>query len=67
MGRIVTFRDMKTAPKDPGAIIEVRHGPDQEIVRAEWAGQTEAWIRAGNPHRKTLHRVYGLEANRAGK
>jgi hypothetical protein len=59
MGRTAAFRDMKTAPKAPGVVIEVRHGLNQEIVRAEWAGQTEAWIRADDPHRKTLHRVTG--------
>ena len=53
-----TFRDIKTAPKD-GTVIEVRHGPDQEIVRAEWSGQGQAWVREDDPLRRTLHKVTG--------
>jgi hypothetical protein len=49
---------MDTAPKD-GTVIEVRHGPDQEIVRAYWAGQNQAFVREDDPHRKSLHRVTG--------
>jgi hypothetical protein len=45
-----------TAPHD-GTEIEVRTGPDQETVRAEWSGQNQGWIRAGDPARRTLHRV----------
>ena len=56
-----TFRDMKTAPKD-GTVIEVRHGPDQEIVRAVWSGQGQAWVREDDPLRRTLHRVTGWRA-----
>jgi hypothetical protein len=49
---------MTTAPPD-GSLIEVRHGPDQEIVLARWFAQTQAWIRADDPYRWTLHRVTG--------
>jgi hypothetical protein len=52
------FRDMKTAPRD-GTIIKVCHGPDQAVARVEWAAQTQAWIREGDPLRRTLHRVTG--------
>jgi hypothetical protein len=50
------FRDISFAPKD-GTVIEVRHGPTQEIVRAEWAAQTQAWILKDDPLRRTLHQV----------
>ena len=52
------FHDMVTAPKD-GTMIEVRHGPYQETVRAVWSGQNQAFILNGDPLRKTLHRVTG--------
>jgi hypothetical protein len=50
------FRDIKSAPQD-STTIEVKHGPSQEIVRARWSGQTQAWIRDHDPIRKTLHKV----------
>ena len=53
--RSATFRH---APKD-GTVVEVRHGRDQEIARAEWSGQNQGWVRVGDPHRKTLYRVTG--------
>jgi hypothetical protein len=56
--RSTIFRDMRTAPKD-GSVVEVRHGPDQEVVRAHWAAQNQAFVRTDDPHRKTLHRVTG--------
>ena len=56
--RSSTFRDMKTAPLD-GTTVEVRHGPDQEVVRAHWSGQGQAWTRADDPLRRALHRVTG--------
>jgi hypothetical protein len=56
--RNTVFRDMRSAPKD-GTAIEVRYGPDQEIVRAVWSGQGQAWVQVDDPHRKTLHRVTG--------
>lgn len=52
------FQDMAMAPRD-GTTIEVRHGPLQETVRAQWAGQNQAFILEDDPHRKTLHRVTG--------
>ncbi len=52
------FQDMRSAPKD-GTAIEVRHGPKQKVVRAEWSGQGQAWVQVDDPHRKTLHRVTG--------
>ena len=58
MVRSAKFLDMASAPRD-GTAIEVRHGPDQEVVRAEWSGQAQAWIRDDDPHRRTLHRVTG--------
>ena len=53
-----TFRDIKSAPKD-GTVIEVRHGPDQEIVRAEWSGQLQAWVCEDDLLCQTLHKVTG--------
>lgn len=52
------FLPIATAPRD-GREIEVRAGPNQEIVTAVWAGQTQAWIRATDPLRRSLHRVTG--------
>ena len=52
------FRDMSTAPRN-ATPIEVKHGPEQVIVLAEWSGQAQAWILVDDPHRKTLHRVTG--------
>ncbi len=56
--RKATFRDMNTAPRN-ATPIEVKHGPEQVIVLAEWSGQAQAWILVDDPHRKTLHRVTG--------
>lgn len=56
MSRSPPFRPIATAPHD-GTEIEVRHGPRQEIARAEWSGQSQAWIRSGDPLRRTLHQV----------
>ena len=53
-----TFRDMRSAPQD-GTVVEVKHGLDQEVVRAEWSGPAQAWILVDDRHRKTLHRVTG--------
>ena len=53
-----TFRDMGSAPQD-GTIVEVKHGLDQEVVRAQWSGRAQAWILVDNPLRKSLHRVTG--------
>jgi hypothetical protein len=39
-----TFLDM-ICPAD-GTVVEVRHGPDQEVVRAYWAAQNQAFVRA---------------------
>jgi hypothetical protein len=55
MGK-VRFRDMSTAPRD-GTVVEVKHGPDQEVVRAYWSGQNQAWVREDDPLRRSLHRV----------
>jgi hypothetical protein len=60
------FRDMRSAPTD-GSSIEVRHGPDQEIVQAHWAGQNQAFIRDDDPLRRTLHRVTGWRPITPGK
>jgi hypothetical protein len=49
---------MSEAPRD-GSLIEVSHGPDQEIVLARWFAQTQAWVSDGDPYRRTLHRVTG--------
>jgi hypothetical protein len=38
-------------------LIEVKHGPDQVIVLARWAGQNQAFIRDDDPLRRSLHRV----------
>ena len=58
MPRTRPFSNMDTAPKD-GRLIEVRHGPAQEIVRAYWAAQNQAFVRENDPDRKSLHRVTG--------
>jgi len=58
MVRFAKFRDMVSAPRD-GTAIEVCHGPQQEVVRAEWNAQAQSWIRDDDPHRRTLHRVTG--------
>jgi hypothetical protein len=50
------FRDIATAPRN-GALIEVRHGPNQEAVLARWSGQNQAFVAADDPLRRTLHRV----------
>lgn len=50
------FRPIESAPRD-GTVIEVRHGPAQEIVRALWSGQAQGWIREDDPLRRTLHGV----------
>ena len=52
MHRLTLFRDMQTAPRDGITVIEVKHGPDQEIVRAMWSGHAQGWIR-------TLHQGTG--------
>lgn len=56
MPRRAPYRPIASAPRD-GSTIEVCHGPDQAPVRAVWAGQSQAWIRADDPLRRTLHRV----------
>ncbi|HXE18654.1 MAG TPA: hypothetical protein VN629_03515 [Castellaniella sp.] len=58
MARNPLLRDMTTAPRD-GTTIEVRHGPQQELVRAHWSGQIEAFIADDDPDRRALHRVTG--------
>jgi len=50
------FYDMTTAPRD-GTTVEVRHGPDQEIVRAYWSGQEQNWIREDTADRRALNWV----------
>jgi hypothetical protein len=50
------FRHIVFAPRD-GTLIEVRHGPDQGIVLARWAGQDQAFMRDDDPLRRPLHRV----------
>jgi len=52
------LQDIATAPRD-GTTIEVKHGIYQQIVRATWSGQHQAFVREGDPHRLTLHRVTG--------
>jgi hypothetical protein len=56
--RTAAFRDLRTAPRD-GTAIEIKHGPAQEVVRARWSGQGQAWVRVGDPLRRALHRVTG--------
>jgi hypothetical protein len=50
--------DMQTAPRD-GTSIEIKHGPQQEIVLARWSRQAQAWVKTYDPEHKTLHRVAG--------
>jgi hypothetical protein len=38
-------------------LIEVKHGPDQVIVLARWAGRNQAFICDDDPLRKSLQRV----------
>lgn len=47
------FRDIKTAPRDGN------RGGSEEIVRAYWAAQHQAFVGEDHPHRKTLHQVTG--------
>jgi hypothetical protein len=54
--RSTEFRGIASAPRD-GTLIEVRHGPDQVIVLAWWAGQNQGFVRDDDPLRRTLHRV----------
>jgi hypothetical protein len=56
--RSFLFRDMRSASRD-GIVIEVKHGPDQEVMRVVWSGQSQAWIREDDPLRKTPHQVTG--------
>ena len=58
MHRPDTFREMKSAPRD-STVVEIRHGPNQAIVRAEWSWQGQAWVREDDPLRRALHRVIG--------
>jgi hypothetical protein len=39
----------------------------QEVVRARWSGQGQAWVRIGDPRRQALHRVTGWRPVEAGK
>jgi hypothetical protein len=52
------FRDMRSAPMD-GSLVEVRHGPDEAVGLAYWAGQNQAWVLDDDRHRKSLHQVTG--------
>ncbi len=58
MRRSAPFRDLMSAPFD-GTVVELRLGPDQEVVRAEWSGQGQAWIRDGDALRRALRQVTG--------
>ena len=59
------FSDMMTAPRD-GTLLEVQHGPRQEIVLARWSGQGQAFVRSDDPDRKALHQVTGWRPAPAG-
>ena len=50
---------MKTAPRDGFTDIEVKHGRDQEIVVAHYAGQLQGFTRSDDPLRRVLHMVTG--------
>ena len=52
------LQDIATAPRD-GTTIEVKHGIHQQIVRAVWSEQNQAFVREDDPHRLTLSRVTG--------
>ena len=52
------LRDMATAPRD-GTAIEVKHGIHQQIVRAVWSEQNQAFVREDDPYHRTLQRVTG--------
>jgi hypothetical protein len=49
---------MASAPRG-GATIEVKHGPDQEIVRVYYSGSTQGWMIEGpsTTNRQTLDPV----------
>jgi hypothetical protein len=49
---------MRSAPRD-GSAIEIKHGLAQETALARWSGQSQSWVKVGDPDRKTLHRVSG--------
>jgi hypothetical protein len=45
-----------TAPRD-GRLVWVYLAGEGVWVRAFWARMTQAWVREGDPKRRTLHRV----------
>lgn len=58
MRRRSAFREMDTAPRD-GSLVEVRHGPDQDIVLAYWSEHGQAYIRDDDPRQQPLHLIVG--------
>jgi hypothetical protein len=61
-----TFRDLRSAPRD-SSTIEIQHGPAKEVVLALWSGQSQSWVKVGDPQRETLHRVTGWRPALAGE
>jgi hypothetical protein len=59
------LRPMSDAPRD-GTLIEVKCGPQGEVVLAVWFAQTQAYVRDGDPYRRTLHRVTGWRPANGG-
>ncbi len=66
MSQTAVFHDMKIAPLE-GTAVEVRHGADQMIVVARWAGQNQAWVRDDDTDRRSLHLVIGWRPVAAGR
>lgn len=60
------FRDLKTAPRD-GTTVEVKHGRDQAVARAQWSGLKQAWLLDDDEDRQLLERVTGWRPINRGK
>jgi hypothetical protein len=56
MARELPFQEMAMAPRD-GTPVQVRHGPTQDIVLANWCEERQAWIATNDPAAKPLHNV----------
>jgi hypothetical protein len=54
---VISWRGMASAPRDRRIIIEVKHGIDQEVVRARYNGQARVWVRDDDIARKALSEV----------
>jgi hypothetical protein len=51
--KAIAWRGMASAPRDSRTKIEVKHGPDQEVVQARYSGM-QVWVRDDDMARKAL-------------